>query len=468
METRKVSKSTSSIVMILLVLILSVGISVLKVDIQVLLLIGLVLTIGVVMKLGYSFDEVVKKMKAGIQRAFTALCIFILIGALIGTWIQAGIVPTLIYYGLKTISIKYFLPIGLIICSITSLATGTSWGTCGTIGVAFMAMGLSLGIPAPVVAGMIVSGAFFGDKISPLSDTTNLAAVSADTDLYKHIKSMLFTTVPSYIIALIGFTLLGFKYAEGTLNMEIVNEIMTTLNNNFNINILLLIPVAVVLYLSIKRVDAIISIGCGVALGVLFSVIFQSNGIAAALNAINYGYESHTGLKLVDELLTRGGIQSMMWTFSLSFIALALGSVLEGFGFLQVLLKDLIMRVKKIGSLAVLVIGTCFFTNVVMCEIYLSIILNGSIYKNTFKERGLDESMLSRFLEEGSTLTGALVPWTTAGAFVSGVLGISVIDYAPYALLNIINPIISILFAYLGIAIIKKKTVKSETQSIIV
>lgn len=457
MFKRQPSKLESLMLMIVLILILSIGISVIKVDIQVLLLIGLAVTIAVTMKMGYTFEEVVKRMKAGIHRAFPALCIFILIGALIGTWIQAGIVPTLVYYGLNIISVKFFLPIGLLVCSITSLATGTSWGTCGTIGVAFMAMGLSLGIPAPIVAGMIVSGAFFGDKISPLSDTTNLAALSCDTDLYTHIKSMLYTTIPSYLIAIIGFTFLGFKYSDGALNTEMVNEIIMALSNNFNINIVLFIPVIVVMYLSMKKVDAIISIGIGVALGVIFSVIMQGNGIGEALNSINYGYKSNTGLQLIDELLTRGGIQSMMWTFSLSFIALALGSVLEGFGFLQVLLKEVITKVKRVGSLAVLVISSSFFTNIVMCEIYLSIILNGSIYKDTFKERGLDESMLSRLLEEGSTLTGALIPWTTAGAFISGVLGVSVLEYAPYALLNIINPIISIIFAYLGIAVIRKK-----------
>ncbi|MEG1481365.1 Na+/H+ antiporter NhaC [Clostridium sp.] len=450
-------KKNAFILLIILVAILAVGIMN-EVDIRVLLLLDLIVTTIFILSSGYKFEVVLDKMKDGVIRAFPALLIFLLIGALIGTFIQSGVVPTLVYYGLNLIGGKFFLPLGLIVCSITSIATGTSWGTCGTVGVALMAIGTGLGIPAPIIAGMVVSGAFFGDKMSPLSDTTNLAAVSAGTDLYKHIKSMMYTTIPSYILSFIGFTLLGIKYTSGSnINTDSVNDITNSIHNIFNINIWMLVPIVVVLVLSIKKVDAIIALTVGVLCGVLFSILFQGNNIVDALNVLNNGYVSNTGIDFVDTLLTRGGIQSMMNTFSLSFIALILGSLLETFGYLEVIIKDVVKKVKSVGGLIALVIGTTFFTNIIMGEIYLAIILNGSIYKKKFEERGLDNSMLSRTLEEGGTLTGALIPWTTAGAFVSGVLGVSAISYAPYALLNLINPILAIIFAFMGIGVIKRK-----------
>lgn len=420
-------KSTSFFLVFSLIGILILGI-IFKVDIRVLLILGLSLTVMVIYKMGNKITEIIDNMQVGIKRAFPALCIFILIGMLIGAFVQSGVIPSIVYYGLNLINVNWFLPIGLIVCSITSLATGTSWGTCGTVGVAFMAMGISLGIPAPIVAGMVVSGAFFGDKISPLSDTTNLAAVSAGTSLYKHIKSMLYTTAPAYILTLIIYTIIGINYStNNNINNSLINDILTTLHSNFNINIFMLVPIFVVLFLSIKKINSIVALAIG------------------------------TGVEFVDNLLNRGGIQSMMWTFSLSFIALCLGSLLEVYGFLQAILKGLISNVKRLGSLAVLVITSCIFTNLIMGEIYLSIILNGSMFKKIFEDKKIDNSMLSRYLEEGGTLTGGLIPWSTAGAFVSGALGVSAFAYAPFAFLNILNPIISIIFSYLGIGVIKTK-----------
>ncbi|MGL5067341.1 MAG: Na+/H+ antiporter NhaC [Sarcina sp.] len=457
MEKKLPSKKAASFLLLSLILILAFGM-INKVDIKILLLIGMGLTIIVTKFQGYEFKDILEQMKGGVVRAFPAMCIFILIGALIGSWIQAGVIQTLVYYGLNIISAKYFLPVGLIVCSITSIATGTSWGTAGTVGVAFMAMGEGLGIPAPLTAGMIVSGAFFGDKLSPLSDTTNLAAATAGANLYKHIKSMLATTVPSYIVSLIGFYVLGLKYSvDVAINNDMVNQINTTLTKDFHISIIMLIPVLVVLVLSVMKVDAILALGIGAFVGVIFAVIFQGSSIPDALNVLSTGYKSHTGVHAVDVLLTRGGIMSMMSTFALSFIALALGSILEKYGYLDVMINVILDKIKSLGSLVALTIGTCLLTNIIMGEVYLAIIVNGSIYKKEYEERGLDNSMLSRVIEEGGTLTGPLVPWTTAGAFVSGVLGVSTFAYLPYALLNIINPLMSILFTYLGIAIGRKK-----------
>src|SRR6056297_1151186 len=415
----------SLLVFLSIVGILISGIFLLKVDIHVLLILGLCITCLISLKYGYSFDELVKGMEKSISRAMTALLIFILIG--------------------------------IILCSLTSLSTGTSWGTAGTIGIALMGMGVGLGIPAPIIAGMVVSGAFFGDKMSPISDTTNLAAVSAGANLYNHIRAMTYTTIPSYLLALIIYTFIGFRYANGTGNTADIELIQGTLSANFNLNPIVILPMIILFTLNIFRFPAVPAMIIGTLSGVIVAIIFQGINIGEALTAINYGYTNQTGIALVDNLLVRGGIQNMMWTFSLSFIALCLGGVLELVGYLKVLIKGILSKVKNVGSLVTLVIGTTLLGNASMGEIYLGIILNGTLYKEAFKERDLRPEMLSRLLEEGGTLTGALIPWTTAGAFMASTLGVPVVDYGSYAFLNIINPLLSIILSFMGIFIFRYK-----------
>ena len=452
----------SLLVFLSIVGILISGIFLLKVDIHVLLILGLCITCLISLKYGYSFDELVKGMEKSISRAMTALLIFILIGTIIGSWISAGTVPALIYYGLNILTPGLFLPIGLILCSLTSLSTGTSWGTAGTIGIALMGMGVGLGIPAPIVAGMVISGAFFGDKMSPISDTTNLAAVSAGANLYNHIRAMTYTTIPSYLLALIIYTFIGFRYANGTGNTADIELIQGTLSANFNLNPIVILPMIILFTLNIFRFPAVPAMIIGTLSGVIVAIIFQGINIGEALTAINYGYTNQTGIALVDNLLVRGGIQNMMWTFSLSFIALCLGGVLELVGYLKVLIKGILSKVKNVGSLVTLVIGTTLLGNASMGEIYLGIILNGTLYKEAFKERDLRPEMLSRLLEEGGTLTGALIPWTTAGAFMASTLGVPVVEYGRYAFLNIINPLLSIILSFMGIFILKTKKTKQK------
>jgi len=452
----------SLLVFLSIVGILISGIFLLKVDIHVLLILGLCITCLISLKYGYSFDELVKGMEKSISRAMTALLIFILIGTIIGSWISAGTVPALIYYGLNILTPRLFLPIGLILCSLTSLSTGTSWGTAGTIGIALMGMGVGLGIPAPIIAGMVVSGAFFGDKMSPISDTTNLAAVSAGANLYNHIRAMTYTTIPSYLLALIIYTFIGFRYANGTGNTADIELIQGTLSANFNLNPIVILPMIILFTLNIFRFPAVPAMIIGTLSGVIIAIIFQGISIGEALTAINYGYTNQTGISLVDNLLVRGGIQNMMWTFSLSFIALCLGGILELVGYLKVLIKGILSKVKNVGSLVTLVIGTTLLGNASMGEIYLGIILNGTLYKEAFRERNLKPEMLSRLLEEGGTLTGALIPWTTAGAFMASTLGVPVVEYGRYAFLNIINPLLSIILSFMGIFILKTKKTKQK------
>ena len=443
-----------------IVAILIIGIFALHVDLHILLILGIIVTALVAKKIGYKWEEIQAAMGHGVSRAMIGMFIFIAIGMLIGSWIQAGTVPALIYYGLDLLSPRWFLPAGLLICSITSLATGTSWGTAGTVGLALMGIGVSMGIPAPLVAGMVVSGAFFGDKMSPVSDTTNLAAISAETRLYDHIGAMMYSQLPALVIALVLYTLIGFKYAGGTIDAAQITEIQQTIAGTFNVSVWLLIPIVVLLTLSIMKVPAIPAMMAGVFTASILSMLTQGSSPADVLTAINYGFSSDTGVVAVDKLLNRGGIQSMMWTFSLSFIALALGGALDELHFLEVLIEKMIAKIKRAASLTTVTIISSILSNAAMGEAYLSIILNGRLYGKAFDEKGLQRRMLSRSLEEGATMTTGIIPWTTAGAFMAGTLGVSTIALAPFAFLNLLTPIISITMSYMGIYVLYKKDAK--------
>lgn len=448
----------SAFVLTTVVSILIVGMMIFETDIHALLLIAISFTCIVSFRLGYTFEDLTKGMQKSITEIMPALMIFILIGVIIASWIMSGTVPAIIFYGLKIITPapQLFLPLGLILCSITSLAIGTSWGTVGTVGIALLGMGSGLGIPAPITAGMIISGAYFGDKMSPISDTTNLASAAAGADLYDHIKSMSYTTIPSYIITLVIFFLMSRSYSVGSIDKEGIDLILSTLQANFNMNPLVLLPVVVLFTLNIKRVPAVPAMFIGATVAVIIAIIFQGENLRDILSALNYGYTGNTGMELVDTLLNRGGIQSMMWTFSLAFIAISLGGVLEHVGFLQALIKGFIGNINNPGLLSVIVIASSAFGCMAMGEVYLSLILNGNLYKEEFQKKGLKPEMLSRYLEEGGTLMQIFVPWSTGAAFLVATLGVQVIEYAPYAFLNYINPLVSILFSFLGLFILRE------------
>jgi len=437
-------------------LILAGGILVFGIGVHVLLILALVLTGAVSYSYGYSSVDMIDGIKSSLSRATPAMIIFILIGTIIGSWIHAGTVPALIYYGLEFINAQYFLPMGLIICSMTSLATGTSWGTIGTVGIALMGIGMGLGISPPLIAGMIISGAYFGDKLSPISDTTNLSAASADANLYDHIVAMLYTTIPTYVICLIIYTILGYGFtAETNINLEQVTQIQSILDENFNLNLIVLLPMLALLVMMILKISAIPAMLFTTFLATLISLIFQGSSLTEALTAINYGYTEESGIKMIDSILLRGGIQSMMWTFSMVYLALCLGGVLEKAGYLTVLVEKIVTKIKSAANLVTLVISTTFLANIATSSNYMSIILNGSIYRKVFEEAGLKRRMLSRLLEEGGTQTAALIPWNAAAAFAAGTLGVSTLEYLPYTFLNYINPLLSILLAYLGIFIFR-------------
>ena len=447
------------------IVIVIVGLLWLGISLHSLLLIALIWVAGHSVIIGFHFQEIKSAMISGIEKGLGAIFIFFLIGVLVAALIESGTIGGLIYYGIDLLHPTFFLPAGLVLCSLMSLATGTAWGTIATIGVVLMGLGDALGIPLPLVAGMVVSGATFGDKMSPVSDTTNLAAMSADTDLYSHIKSMMFTTVPTYIICLIAFTLIGLYHSGQTLSAQELLALKQHLAIEFKIGPLTLLPLAVLFLLSLKRAPAEVAMLASVATAVVLAVLTQERGITDVLNSLHTGYVADTGLQQLDRLLSRGGINSMMWTMSLALLALSLGGILDRTGFVQILLSGLLKRIKRSATLMATTIGAGIAANMSMGEAYLSIIFGGQIFKNSYEEDGLEKHMLSRCLEEGATCSTSIIPWTTSGAFITGVLGMSPLEFAPYAFFNLINPLLSIALAYMGYGIFQQTKKASNRRT---
>ncbi|CAM3628449.1 Na+/H+ antiporter NhaC [Parendozoicomonas haliclonae] len=438
-----------------IVAIIGIGLFYLSTSLHSLMLGCLIVAGSSVLYLGYDYKAVREAMNEGIRGALTAIYIFIMIGVLIAALIESGTLASLIYLGVQFIEPAIFLPAGLVLCSLMSVATGTSWGTVGTAGVILMGIGSAMNFPPELVAGMVISGACFGDKMSPVSDTTNLAAMSSGTPLYQHMRSMCYTTVPVYILVLVLFTWLGLDYSNEPMPASELAVLNTALTETFNISWLAIIPLLVMLMLSAFRAPAEVAMMASAASCILLAVTLQERAFGAVLNSLFSGSDIRSGVEVLDGLLGRGGISSMMWTLSLALMALALGGILNHFGFLRVLISGILKRVKRSASLVATTIVSCFVGNGSMGEAYMTLILGGQLFGDAYDKQGLDRSVLSRSLEEGATLTVALIPWTTGGAFFASTLGVPVLEYAPWALLNWLNPLVAIAFAYLGIGLFK-------------
>lgn len=406
-------------------------------------------------RLGYTWKEVEDGIISTISGTMQAIIILAIIGMIIGTWILGGIVPTLIYYGLQILSPALFLVASCILCAIVSLSTGSSWTTAGTVGIALMGVGAGLGVPAPMAAGAIISGAYFGDKMSPLSDTTNLAPAMAGANLFDHVKHMAYTTGTSLLIALVGFGILGAGFAGKELDTAGIQAILDLMRQNFNINpILLIVPVLVIVIVA-KKVPAIPGLFTGTLLGGLAAMLFQGRTFAEVMDAMQNGVVSETGNEIFDFLLSRGGYQSMLWTISLILAALTFGGIIEKTGMLESIGKVILKFAKSTGSLVTATILTSIVTNIMAGDQYLAIILPGKMYREEFHKRGLAPRNLSRCLEDAGTLTSPLIPWNTCGATMSTYLGIPTIEYIPFCFLNLVNPIVSIVFGFTGITMMK-------------
>ncbi|WP_421978628.1 Na+/H+ antiporter NhaC [Roseivirga seohaensis] len=443
---------------------------------QIILILSAGVATLVALKLGYKWDTIQSGIVKSISSAMASIIILLLIGCLAGTWLLSGIVPAMIYYGLQILNPTIFLFAACVICAVVSMATGSSWTTAATVGIALIGIGQALGLNEGMVAGAILSGAYFGDKMSPLSDTTNLAPAMAGTDLFTHIRYMTLTTVPSIIIALILFLILGFtSSASGNINET--GEILTAISSRFNINgWLFLVPLAVIVMI-LKKMPAIPAILIGALLGAIFALIFQPEVVTSVAGWEGANWEVTfvgimkslygdisvvTGNAMVDELLTSGGMAGMLNTVWLIVSAMIFGGVMERTGLLKRIAAAVISKVSSTGSLVTATAGTTIFFNGTASDQYLAIVVPGRMYADIYKQKGLAPENLSRTLEDSGTVTSVLIPWNTCGAYHSSVLGVATGAYIPYTFFNLISPLMTIAFAYLNIKIKKIDPSKVE------
>jgi NhaC family Na+:H+ antiporter len=424
------------------------------------------------LKSGTSWKSILKGVSNSIASTTPAIIILLLIGSLAGTWLISGIVPTMIYYGLQILNPKIFLVAAAIICAIVSLASGSSWSTIATVGIALLGIGNALDISNGLTAGAIISGAYFGDKMSPLSDTTNLAPAMAGTDLFTHIRYMMYTTIPSFVISLLIFLFIGLSM-DNTQNSDDITNLLMAIESSFNISPWLFLVPVIILLLIMKKVPALPALFAGTLLGGIFAIIFQphliielsgidSNFFQASyvsiINAMGSETSINTSNEMINDLLSSGGMYGMLNTIWLIICAMCFGGVMEASGALKKISQSIIQYAESTGSVIATTACTCLFFNVTASDQYLSIVVPGRMYADTFKDKGLAPENLSRTLEDSGTVTSVLVPWNTCGATQSAVLGVATMTYLPFCFFNIISPLMTILYGYLGFKIKKIKS----------
>ncbi|MBE7003248.1 MAG: Na+/H+ antiporter NhaC [Ruminococcaceae bacterium] len=422
------------------------------------------------MCIGFKWEDLEKMMLDGIYKALQSILILAIVGILVGVWIDAGVVPSMIYFGLKILSPKIFLLAVVLICSITSLATGTSWGTMASMGVAFLGISYGMGLNPAITVGAVLSGAYFGDKMSPLSDTTNLAPAMAGTDVMTHVKFMMLPTGVTYVVCLIVFLAFGFSGISGNADMSQAAALGDAIADIFTVSPLLILPPIIVIVAIALKVPAIPGITLGIFSGGILGMIFQKNCSLGSLLVASYGgfsLDASTGLEAVDNLLERGGIESMLFSISLTIIAMMFGGIMEGTGMMAVVVEQIKKLVKGPAGLVTATEITCVVSNVTMPEQYISIIIPGRMYAEEYEKMGLHPACLSNALESSGTVTSALVPWNTCGAYITSTLGLKAWSatanggaYGPYALFNWLMPIVNIVMAYIGLTVADMNNVR--------
>lgn len=436
--------------------------------------VGLMLASGVAALVGLRnripWQDIQDSLVQGVSLAVVPIFILLSVGALIGTWILSGTVPMLIVYGLQIMHPAYFYPAACVICAIVALSIGSSWTVAGTLGVALIGVAQGMDMSLPITAGAVISGAYFGDKMSPLSDTTIIAPAAAGAELFAHIRHLTWTTFPSFAVALVGFGVVVLGH-DGSTGGGQFGDLPGLLADHYNLGWHLLIPLLVVFALAMLRFPAYPAILLGALLGGVFAVLFQPELVVAladnpeiprpmallsgAWKALFEGYQSATGNAAVDDLLSRGGMISMLNTVWLIICALGFGAVMEKTGLLERMIRSVLARAKSAGSLIAATIGTAFGTNVVAADQYMALVLPGRLYQPEFRRRGLEPVNLSRALEDGGTITSPLVPWNTCGAYMAATLGVATLDYLPYAFFNLAGPLVALVMAYTGFRILR-------------
>ncbi|MEJ2521740.1 MAG: Na+/H+ antiporter NhaC [Gammaproteobacteria bacterium] len=435
---------------------------------QIALILSAAVAAAIAVRNGETWGDIQEAIVRGISTAMGAILILFAIGALIGTWSLAGTVPAMIYYGLKILSPTFFYPSAAVICALTSVAIGSSWTTAGTLGIGLMGIAGGLGLSPEITAGAVISGAYFGDKMSPLSDTTNLAPAVAGTELFTHIRHMAWTTGPSFLIAVAGFTVVGVA-GSGPSGSADIGPMSAVLVETYNLSPLSLIPLVIVLGLALARFPALPVILAGALLGAVTAVLLQPDLVAAfgagdglprplamlkgAWISLFDGYTSDTGNAAVDDLLSRGGMSSVLTTIWLILSALTFGAVLEHAGMLQRIIQGVIRSARSTGALISAVVFTSIGTNAATGDQYIAIVLPGRMFRAEFRRRRLKARNLSRSIEDAGTLTSPLIPWNTCGAYMATTLGVATVAYLPWCFLNLVNPLVAILYGIRGFTI---------------
>ena len=423
---------------------------------------GITAVVGLYNKV--SIKTMVNEIWENLKSVFVPIMILFLVGALAGTWLISGIIPAMVYYGLQVLSPAIFLPASVIIAAIISIATGSSWTTSATVGIALIGIGSALGIPTGMIAGAVISGAYFGDKMSPLSDTTNLAPAMAGTDLFTHIKYMAFTTVPTILVTLIAFSIMSMTI--DTSGSADISGLLNTIKTTFNITPYLFIVPLVVVALILLKTKPLIALGTGVLLAAVFSIIFQgdiltnlaSSNFEAIINSILTDTSIVTDNEKLNELFSSGGMNGMLWTIYLIICAMIFGGAMDGIGALSRITKALLKLADSVFGLFATTVISCLGLNTIASDQYLALVIPGKMFKKAYEDKGLAPENLSRTLEDSGTVTSVLIPWNTCGAYQSGVLGVSVGEYFVFAIFNWLSPFMTLLFAALNIKIRELKS----------
>ncbi|MGE6440292.1 Na+/H+ antiporter NhaC [Psychrobacter sp. NPDC078409] len=391
-------------------------------------------------------DRFLKVIKIGLP----AMIILMGVGMLIGSWIIAGTVPTILYYGFSIFSPSSFLFSVCIICAIISVATGTSWGTVGTVGLAMMGIGMGLGIPAHFTGGAIVSGAFFGDKMSPLSDTTNLTPAAAGVELWEHIRGMLPTTVPAMVTALAIYAWIGMGYGDDSIDLSSIQALQTSLADNYNLSVITLLPALVVVAAAVMKMPAIPTVLGGVVVASLIAFFMQGVGVSEIFSVLQNGYVSETGFEVVDKLLSKGGVMSMTWVITLTIFALGFVGSLEHYGTLKAIMAKIDQAVKSRIGLILTTYASVLGVGTIIGDVYTTLVLPGRLLKDKYQEMGYKRTTLTRSIEDSGTLLSPLIPWNMGGSFVAATLGIATLTYAPFAFACWLSPLFGLLWAFLN------------------
>ncbi|MBO0487692.1 Na+/H+ antiporter NhaC [Vagococcus fluvialis] len=452
-QNKKPSLLEASIVLGLIILSISVGVIGLHLSPNITILFAISVSIFYMIIRKMPLEMVNNGIVSGLKPGIIPIFIFLLVGALIAVWIQAGIIPTLMVVGFKIISVKWFVPSVFLVCAIVGSAVGSAFTVMSTIGIAFFGIGTTLGLNPALIVGAIVSGSVFGDKMSPLSESTNLASAIVGADLFKHIKHLMWSTVPAFIVSLILFAVLGLNNTNADLSE--IDTVINVLESNFSISFWSLIPIALMLICAWKKIPAIITILLNVIVAVIMIIIQDpSVKIANIATVVESGFISETGNTQIDLLLSRGGISSMMPTVALIILTLSLGGILMEMGLITTVINSLVNRLNATWQLIVVTLLSSIGVNIFIGEQFLSVILPGNAFKEAFKEKNIDPVVLSRTLEDGGTVINYLIPWGIAGSFVASTFGVPTLVYLPFTFFSLLSPVFSIISAVTGIGVL--------------